>query len=114
MSRARSSGRDSSERVDAPGAEQEVCCFHSPGDNFSETAEDSSISTLSCAHVERLLMSNPQVAMRILETMGKRVVEAERQLEDLAFKGLAPRIAALLLREAASGEVIGLSHQDLA
>ena len=63
---------------------------------------------------ERLLASKPQVARRILEAFGRRVLEAERQLEDIAFKGMAARVAALLLREADDGEVRGLSHQDIA
>jgi CRP/FNR family cyclic AMP-dependent transcriptional regulator len=36
-------------------------------------------------------------------------------LEDIAFKGVAARVAALLLRETdGDGEVRGLSHQDIA
>jgi CRP-like cAMP-binding protein len=83
-------------------------------DTFAEATEDSLICTMSRSDVERLLLSKPKVALRILEAVGKRVVEAERQLEDLAFKGLIPRIASLLLREADGNEVHGLSHQDIA
>ncbi len=45
---------------------------------------------------------------------GRRMVKAEQQLEEVAFKGLIPRPAALLLREADGEEVKGLSHQDIA
>ncbi|HUE80606.1 MAG TPA: Crp/Fnr family transcriptional regulator, partial [Pyrinomonadaceae bacterium] len=83
-------------------------------DTFAEATEESLICTMSRADVERLLLSKPKVALRILEAVGKRVVDAERQLEELAFKGLIPRIAALLLREADGDEVQGLSHQDIA
>ena len=42
------------------------------------------------------------------------MVEAERQLEALAFKPVLPRLAELLpRREARDGLVVGLSHQDL-
>jgi CRP/FNR family transcriptional regulator, cyclic AMP receptor protein len=41
------------------------------------------------------------------------MVEAERQLEALAFKPVLPRLADLLRREARDGLVVGLSHQDL-
>ncbi len=83
-------------------------------DTFAEATEESLICTMSRADVERLLLAKPKVALRILEAVGKRVVDAERQLEELAFKGLIPRIAALLLREAEGEKVHGLSHQDIA
>jgi CRP/FNR family transcriptional regulator, cyclic AMP receptor protein len=83
-------------------------------DTFAEATEESLICTMSRRDVERLLLSKPRVALRILEAVGKRVVDAERQLEELAFKGLIPRIASFLLREADGDEVLGLSHQDIA
>jgi CRP-like cAMP-binding protein len=83
-------------------------------DTYAEVTEDSLIITMNCADLERLLMSKPKVARRILEAFGRRVLEAEQQLEDIAFKGMTARVAALLLREAEDGEVAGLSHQDIA
>ncbi len=83
-------------------------------DTFAEATEDSLVITMNCANLERLLMSKPQVALRILEAFGKRVIEAEQQLEDIAFKGLVARVASLLLREAEDGEVKGFSHRDIA
>jgi CRP/FNR family cyclic AMP-dependent transcriptional regulator len=84
-------------------------------DTYAEVTEDSVIMTMDCAVLNRLLVSKPEVARRILEAFGRRVLEAEQQLEDIAFKGVAARVAALLLREAdAAGEVRGLSHQDIA
>jgi len=41
-------------------------------------------------------------------------VSAERQLAGIAFKGLIPHLASLLLREAEDDEISGLSHQDIA
>ncbi|MCA1604749.1 MAG: Crp/Fnr family transcriptional regulator, partial [Acidobacteria bacterium] len=83
-------------------------------DTFAEATEDSLICTMSRTDVERLLLAKPQVSLRILEAVGRRMVEAERQLEEIAFKGLIPRLASLLLREAEGEEVKGLSHQDIA
>src|SRR5918997_5677000 len=83
-------------------------------DTYAEVTEDSVVLTMNCAVLERLLLTRPQVARRILEAFGRRVLEAEQQLEDIAFKGVAARVAALLLREADDGEVRGLSHQDIA
>lgn len=83
-------------------------------DTFAEATEESLICTMSRGDVERLLLSRPKIALRILEAVGKRVRETERQLEEIAFKGLIPRLASLLLREAEGNEVKGLSHQDIA
>ena len=84
-------------------------------DTYAEVTEDSVVLTMDCAVLNRLLLTRPDVARRILEAFGRRVLEAEQQLEDIAFKGVAARVAALLLREAdGSGEVRGLSHQDIA
>ena len=83
-------------------------------DTYAEVTMDSLILTMNCAVLERLLLINPQVARRILEAFGRRVLEAEQQLEDIAFKGMSARVAALLLREADGAEVRGLSHQDIA
>ena len=83
-------------------------------DTFAEVTEDSTIVTMDCAILNRLLLTKPQVARRVLESFGRRVLEAERQLEDTVFKGMTARVAALLLREADGDEVDGLSHQDIA
>jgi len=83
-------------------------------DTFAEVTEDSTIVTMNCAVLNTLLIRRPQVARRILEAFGRRVLEAERQLEDTVFKGIRGRVAALLLREADGDEVDGLSHQDIA
>jgi len=83
-------------------------------DTFAEVTEDSTIVTMNCEVLNTLLASKPQVARRILEAFGRRVLEAERQLEETVFKGMAARVAALLLREASGDEINGLSHQDIA
>ena len=81
---------------------------------FAETIEDSLVCTMSRFDVERLLLSKPKIALRILEVVGRRMKEAEQQLEAVAFKSITPRLAALLLREAEGDEVKGLTHQDIA
>ena len=92
-----------------------TCIGQGMYDTYAEVTEDSVLLLMNCADLERLLVSKPQVARRILEAFGRRVLEAERQLEDIAFKGMAARVAALLLREAdGDTEVRGLSHQDIA
>src|SRR5262245_19193491 len=80
---------------------------------FAEATEDSVICTLTRADVQRLIVAYPLFAMRLIETMGRRLLEAERQLEELAFKTVVPRLAAFLHREAHGDILDGLSHQDI-
>ena len=84
---------------------------------FAEAVEDCLICVMSRTDLERLILSRPQVALRILDITGKRLREAEERLESMAFKGIPARLASLLLRlssEQNSNEVTGLTHQDLA
>jgi CRP-like cAMP-binding protein len=83
-------------------------------DTFAEVTEDSLICTLRRPEVKRLLLSKPRVALRLLEAVSSRAHELEQQLAELAFEGLIPRVASLLLQEAEGDEVKGLSHQDIA
>lgn len=72
---------------------------------------------MSRPDAERLVREKPQVALRIVEALGQRLVETERQLEEIAFKSIPARLASLLLRlagEASSNEVTCYTHQDFA
>ena len=82
---------------------------------FAEAISDCTICVMSRDDLERLILTHPQVALRILEITGNRLRETEEQLEALAFKSIPTRLATLLLRLARDGdEVQGLSHQDFA
>lgn len=84
---------------------------------FAEAAEDCLICVMSRNDLERLILSKPQVALRILEITGRRLRDAEERLENMAFKGIPARLASMLLRlaeEQGSDEITGLTHQDLA
>jgi CRP/FNR family cyclic AMP-dependent transcriptional regulator len=81
---------------------------------FAEATADSVICTLTRADVQRLIVAYPQFAMRLIETMGRRMIDVERQLEELAFKTVVPRLATFLHREARGDTLDGFSHQDIA
>ena len=84
---------------------------------FAEAVDDCLICVMSRTDLERLILSKPQVALRVLEITGKRLREAEERLENMAFKGIPARLASLLLRlsvERNTLEIVGLTHQDLA
>jgi CRP-like cAMP-binding protein len=84
---------------------------------FAESIEDCTLCVMSRVDVERILMEKPSVALRFMEAMAHRLQETESQLEDLAFKGIPSRLAALLLKLTEKDDqtlVKGFSHQDLA
>jgi CRP/FNR family transcriptional regulator, cyclic AMP receptor protein len=83
---------------------------------FAEAIEDCLICVMSRADVERLILDQPKVGLRVLEITGRRLREAEARLEDMAFKGVPARLASLLVRLASEhGDVIeGKTHQELA
>src|SRR5262245_35685597 len=84
---------------------------------FAEALDDCLIYVMSRTDLERLILSRPQVALRILELTGKRLVDAEERLRNMAFKGIPARLASLLLglaEEQGSNEISGMTHQDLA
>jgi CRP-like cAMP-binding protein len=82
---------------------------------FAEAITDCTICVMNRDEMERLLLSRPQIGLRMLEITGNRLRETEEQLEALAFKSIPSRLAALLLRLARDeNEVTGLTHQDMA
>jgi CRP/FNR family transcriptional regulator len=92
----------------------EMACFgQAMHECFAQATEDSTICTLARDDVHRLVLQYPQFAVRLIEAIGSRLVDAERQLEALAFKPLAPRLVDWLRREARDGVVEGLSHQEI-
>lgn len=84
--------------------------------SFAEAVEDCLLCVMSRADVERLLQAEPRVAIRILEAVGRRLIESEMHLEEMAYKSVPARLAALLLRlgQRQGGDIQGLTHQDLA
>lgn len=83
-------------------------------ESFAEAEEECVLCAMSRRDVEKHIFSRPEMVLRLLKAVGERMVAVEQMLEDAAFKGLVPRIASLLLREAESDEVRGLSHQEIA
>jgi len=85
---------------------------------FAEAVNECTLCVMSRMDVERIVDEKPRVALRFLESMAIRLRETEAKLEDLAFKSIPVRLAALLVDlagESNSGDTIeGYTHQDLA
>ncbi|WP_136708955.1 Crp/Fnr family transcriptional regulator [Agromyces sp. H66] len=90
-------------------------------DNYAEAIEDAAICQLSVQEVERHLLSDPRIAIRISRLLGEQVVRLEERLTDLALRPLLARVAGTLVRLAASQRrsraghvIIRLTHDQLA
>jgi CRP-like cAMP-binding protein len=85
---------------------------------FAEAIDDCLLCVMSRTDVERIIDKNPMVAIRFMESMAIRLKQAEAKLEDLAFKSIPARLAALLQELSGSGDrgnmIQGYTHQDLA
>lgn len=85
---------------------------------FAESVGDCKICIMNRNDVEELLLAKPIVALRILEHVGNRLVEAEQRFEDIAFRRMPARIARLILQMTADQSdttvLKGYTHQQLA
>lgn len=84
---------------------------------YAEAMSDCTICAIGRSDLEKLIETRPLVAIRLLEIVGQRLLEAEAVIEDFAFKGVPARLATILVRLAGrdgTDEVRGYSHQDLA
>ena len=85
-------------------------------DAFAEATEEALICILNRGDLERLLISKPKVAVRLLGVVGKRLRETEDRLEQTLFHDVSSRLAALLLRlrTETGSDVIEMTHEELA
>lgn len=81
---------------------------------FAMTTEESLVCFMKRVDMERLLLSKPRVALRLIQLIGERSVRIEERLEEFAFKEAKSRVAAFLLRTADGDELNGMRHQDIA
>lgn len=83
---------------------------------FAEALDECMLCVMSRADVERLMREKPEVALRFMESLGERLTQMERRLEDIAFKSIPARLADLLMRlaeEEGADQVTDYTHQDL-
>jgi len=82
---------------------------------FAEAIDDSLVCVMSRADVERLIRERPEVALRMIEVLGRRLATSEARLEELAYRSVSARIAAVLLRLSSGDEfaVVSITHQEL-
>ncbi len=82
---------------------------------FAEAAEDSLICVMSRADIERLMRERSEVALRMIEVLGRRLALCEARLEEMAYRSVPARIAAVLMRLSQGQDrgVVSITHQEL-
>ena len=83
---------------------------------FAQAMDECTLWVMRRDHAKRLVLAKPQVALRFLQLMGKRLQETERLMEEISFKNIPTRLASLLLRlsdEQGCNSVKGYTHQSL-
>lgn len=97
------------------------------GSVYAEALNDTVVCALGKEDVDALLLQRPQVALKMIAILTRRVREAEELVENLAFHDVRYRVVYLLVKLAQQfGETdhtplpgythldFGLSHQDMA
>jgi CRP-like cAMP-binding protein len=82
---------------------------------FAQAVEDSLICVMSRVDVEQLIREQPSVALHMIEAISRRLAVAEARLEEVAYRSVAARLAAVLLRLSQHGgsETVTITHQEL-
>jgi CRP-like cAMP-binding protein len=101
-----------------PGAIFGEGALNNPGDAnvFAEAATDVTVWSVPASEARSMTIQYPILGWGMLQTYGKRLMQVENNLEDVAYKKLPERLAALLveLSNQENGLIQGVSHQALA
>lgn len=101
-----------------PGAIFGEGALNNPGEAnvFAEAATDVTIWSVPASEARSMTIQYPILGWGMLQTYGKRLMQVENNLEDVAYKKLPERLAALLveLSNQENGLIQGVSHQALA
>jgi CRP/FNR family cyclic AMP-dependent transcriptional regulator len=85
---------------------------------YAEAQEDSLVCEATRTDVERLIQTHPSVGFRLIDVLGRRVLELEERIEEMAHLSVSARVASVLLRladpEAEGRFVRGYTHDDVA
>ncbi|WP_448811828.1 Crp/Fnr family transcriptional regulator [Agromyces bauzanensis] len=82
-------------------------------DNYAEAIEETAICQLSVQEVERHLLSDPRIAIRISRILGEQVARLEERLTDLALRPLQARVASTLVRLAGAQRMPRIGHPTI-
>lgn len=66
--------------------------------SYAEAMEETEVSAMCRADVERLILEKPAVGLRLIYLLGERLNSYETRMEDLALKEVPARLAGLILQ----------------
>lgn len=118
-------GREQTMEILGPGDPFGAVVLFDGGDYpaGAEAADDALVGMLASADLERFLVEQPPLCLKILKILSARLRESKDQLADLALKDVRGRIASALLQlvqkhgietPAGTNLDLGLTHQQLA
>jgi CRP-like cAMP-binding protein len=64
--------------------------------NYAEALDEAHTCVMDRADARRLLLSDPRIAARIVEILGRRLTEMEQRLSEAVFSSVPQRVAAAL------------------
>lgn len=70
-------------------------------DNYAEALDEAHTCVMDRADARRLLLSDPRIAARIVEILGRRLMAMEQRLSEAVFSSVPQRVAAALCTLAA-------------
>ncbi len=81
---------------------------------YAEAVEDALICIMSRADIEGLMRKRSEVALRMIEVLGRRLALCEARLEEMAYRSVPARLAAVLLRlsQGQHGEVVSITSSS--
>jgi len=65
-------------------------------DNYAEALDEAHTCVMDRADARRLLLSDPRIAARIVEILGRRLMAMEQRLSEAVFSSVPQRVAAAL------------------
>jgi CRP/FNR family cyclic AMP-dependent transcriptional regulator len=71
-----------------------------PSDVYARALTPSVVCSLKCEDIERIILSHPEVGLRLVRRLSERLHETQIRLAELASKGVPARLAGLILRMA--------------
>ncbi|HUS17250.1 MAG TPA: Crp/Fnr family transcriptional regulator [Chloroflexia bacterium] len=92
---------------------------------FAEALDDATVAVMGLADFKALMRDQPDVALKVTQAIGQRLMQTQRQVESLAFADVSTRLARFLLdqvtqrRDNANGHgplrlPLALTHQEMA
>jgi CRP/FNR family cyclic AMP-dependent transcriptional regulator len=78
-----------------------------------ESAEDTRAVALLAGDMRRLLLSNPDMALKLLAAFAERLREANERISRQSFQTVASRVAGVLLEQAESLTEDGVGEKDV-